>query len=151
PALAELLFHRRRRAVAAPGRGASRVTPCHRGAVERRVERVLFELEPAPERLARPPAPRAPLLALDNAGRLAVEVGALSVPRRNHRQRLEGEPRFDARTAHSLVALHRIERAIVRATRAHRDVRTATNQMPSCRTSPPPSSRARPRPVNQRL
>src|SRR5512146_256226 len=68
PALAEPLLLRRRRAVAASRACASGVAPRHRGAVERRVELVLVELEPAAQRLARTASPRAAFLALDDAG-----------------------------------------------------------------------------------
>src|SRR3954452_15096901 len=77
PELAEILLARRRGAVAAARRLASRVAARHRGAEERRVERLLVELEPAAERLACAPPPRQALLALDDAGRLSVHIGAL--------------------------------------------------------------------------
>src|SRR4029453_2618185 len=58
PERAELLLLRRWRPVAASARSASRVATRDRRTVERRVERVLVELEPAAQRLAAAPGPR---------------------------------------------------------------------------------------------
>src|SRR4029077_6634593 len=77
PEGAELLLARRRRAVAAAGRGAPRVAARHRRAVEGRVEVVLLELEPAAKRPAGAATPREPLFSLDHARRLAEHVRTL--------------------------------------------------------------------------
>ncbi len=68
-----------------PTRRAPGIAARDRGAVEGRVELVLLELEPAAQRPAGTPAPRQPFLSLDDAGRLAEEVGALARARRAHR------------------------------------------------------------------
>src|SRR5207247_3335808 len=52
PELAELLLARRRRPVAAAGRCPAGIAARDRGAVERRIERILVQLEPAAERPA---------------------------------------------------------------------------------------------------
>ena len=99
PELAEVLLARRRCAVAATRRHAPGIAACHRRAVERRVERLLLELEPAAELLAGAAAPREPLLALDDPGRLSEEIRVLAGERAPHRQRLEREAGLDAGTA----------------------------------------------------
>jgi hypothetical protein len=76
PAGAEAPFGRCRRAVAAAA-GPARITPCDGGAIEGRVEGVLVELEPAPQRPPCTAAPGRALLTLDDPGRLTVEVRAL--------------------------------------------------------------------------
>src|SRR5439155_14724981 len=119
PELAQLLLARRRRAVAAPGRRAARVTPGHRGTVEGPVEGLLVELEPAAQRAACPAAPREPLLSLVDTWSLSVHIGALVVERRPHRRRLEWVPGLDARAAARQVALERGERAIRRPADRH--------------------------------
>src|SRR5436309_685655 len=80
----------------ASGGGAARVAARDRGAVERRVELLLLELEPAAQRAAGPPPPRQPLLALDHARRLAEEVRALPGTGHPHGQRLERIAGLDA-------------------------------------------------------
>ena len=112
PELAELLLARRRRPVAAARRRPARVAARDRAAVERLVELVPVELEPAAQGGAGAAAPGPPLLALDDAGRLAVEVGALAAGGRAHRPRLEREAGLDAGPADGGVALERGERAI---------------------------------------
>src|SRR5207253_2096709 len=77
PEGAELLLARRRRPVASSRRGLSRIAACDRGAVERCVELVLLELEPAAQSPARAAAPGAALFAFDDAGRLAEHVCVL--------------------------------------------------------------------------
>src|SRR5215211_6360789 len=141
PERAELLLPRRRGAVAAAAPRLARIAPRDRGAVEGRVEVVLAELEPPPQRAAGPTAPRASLLALDRARRLAEHVGALALVGLDDRERLERVARLDAGPADSLVALQRGNRAIARA--AARQERTATNQRPANSVFPPPSSRER--------
>src|SRR5215216_3313667 len=76
PERAELLLTRRRGAVAAAAPGLARIAARDRGAVEGRVELVLAELEPPPQRAAGPAAPRAPLFALDRARRLAEHLSS---------------------------------------------------------------------------
>src|SRR2546423_11101547 len=78
PERAELLLARGRRAVAATGGSAPRIATGDGRAVERLVELVLVQLEPAPERLPRAAAPRSPLLSFDDPGRLAVHVRGLA-------------------------------------------------------------------------
>src|SRR5262249_45473418 len=78
PKRAELLLARCRRAVAAPRSGASRIAAGDRRAVERRVELLFVQLEPAPQGLARAATPGAALLAFDDPGRLAVHVRDLA-------------------------------------------------------------------------
>src|SRR5712691_3559009 len=77
PERAELLLAERRRAVSPAGRRAAGIATRHRGAVERRVELVLVQVEPAPERFARAATPWPALLTLDDTGSLAVHVRAL--------------------------------------------------------------------------
>src|SRR5207247_6489640 len=119
PELAELLLARRRRAVAAAGRCPAGIAARDRGAVERRIERILVQLEPAAERPAGTAAPGQPLLALDDARRLSVHIGALICERRAHGQRLERVARLGARTAAREVALKRGEGAIARLADGH--------------------------------
>ena len=69
---------RRRRLPVAALRVLARVAARDRGAVEGRVELVLVELEPAAQRSAGAAAPRAALLALDDARGLAEHVRALA-------------------------------------------------------------------------
>src|SRR3954452_15490753 len=78
PERAQLLLARRRRPVAASRSRPSRIAPCDGGAVERRIELVLLEVEPAAQGLAGTAAPRAALLALDDAGCLSVHVRTLA-------------------------------------------------------------------------
>jgi hypothetical protein len=96
---------RRRGAITAAGRRLARIAARHRGAVEGRVEVVLVELEPASQRSAGSAAPRATLLALDRARRLAEHVGALALIRLDDRERLERVAGFGARAADALIAL----------------------------------------------
>ena len=160
PVLAEPLLLRRRRTVAPSRRRPARIAARDRRAVERLVEGVLVELEPAPQRLAGAPAPRPPLLALDDPRRLAEQVRALPAERREHGQRLERVPGVDAGAAGPLVALERRQRAVGDGSAgahepgsrsepgsASSGARTTTNYAPSKRISPPPSSAASPRPV----
>src|SRR5436190_19637914 len=76
PGRAECALLRCRRPVTAAGRRLARVAAGDGGAVEGVVELVLVQPQPAAERPARAPAPRPPLLGLDDPGRLAVHVGA---------------------------------------------------------------------------
>src|SRR5215470_14381825 len=78
PEGAQLLLARPRRAVAAAGGRAAGIAARYRRAVERLVELLLVELEPAAKRLACTAAPGSALLALDDARRLAVHVRALA-------------------------------------------------------------------------
>src|SRR5437588_12104759 len=112
PERAQLPLTRSRRAVAASRRRAPRIAPRHRCAVERRVEGVLLEVEPAAERLAGPAPPRQSLLALDDAGRLSEEIRALTRMRGAHRPRLERVAGFDARPAAREISLERDDRSI---------------------------------------
>src|SRR5581483_332302 len=138
-----------RHAVSGAGRRAAGIAARDGRAVERGIELVLVEVEPATEVLAGAAPPRPPLRALDHARRLAVDVGALAGVALEHRQRLERVPRLDARPADTVVALQRRERPVGRT--AARHARTSTNQRPSSRTSPPPSSPSSPSPVKNRL
>src|SRR5262249_49107323 len=79
PERAELLLAWRRGTVSPSGGGLPRVTARHRRAVERAIESLLVELEPAAQVLAGAPAPGSVLRSFDGAGRLPVEVGALAV------------------------------------------------------------------------
>ena len=78
-----------------PAERATRIAPRDRRAVERRVERVLVEPEPAAQRLAGAAAPGPALLALDHARRLAEEVRASvqHAPRAPGATRSETPPR----------------------------------------------------------
>src|SRR5438045_1004063 len=100
PELAQRLLARRRCSVTATRWRATGVTPRHRSAVERRIELVFVELEPATERSPGTSAPRAPLFAFHDAGRLAVHVGALVDAVVADRPGLEWEAGFDARSTH---------------------------------------------------
>lgn len=105
PERAQLLFGRGWSAVAASRRWTAGVTARHRCAVERRVERVLVQLEPAAQRLPGAAAPRQALFAFDDAGRLAVQIRVLIRERRAHRERLERIASFGACAAAGQVAL----------------------------------------------
>src|SRR6185503_14185270 len=125
------------RAVAAPGLRPSRVAARDGRAVERLVEGVLVEVEPATQRPTGATPPRTALEAFLHSGCLPIEVCALAVNRRQDRQRLERVPGFDAGAAHTKVALERGQRAVGRPPPCHGE-RTATNQRrskivtPSC-------------------
>ena len=67
----------------------ARVAARHRRAVERRVEGLLVEVEPAAQRPAGAPAPRPPLLALHDPGGLPEQVGPLAEPPLEDGERLE--------------------------------------------------------------
>src|SRR5436305_14935168 len=112
PESAQVAFARRRGSVAAPGRRATGIATCDGRAVERRVERVLVQLEPAAERLPGAAAPRQALFAFDDAGRLSVQVRTLVRERRSHGQRLEREACLDARATAREIALQRRKRSI---------------------------------------
>ena len=77
PEGAELLLAGRRRPISATRRRASGIATGHRRAVERPVEVVFVQLEPAAKRLAGATAPRATLCSFDDARRLPVHVRAL--------------------------------------------------------------------------
>src|ERR687897_3450737 len=145
PERAELLLARCGRAIPAARRRPARVAARDRRAVEGRVELVLVQLEPAAERLPGAAPPGQPLLALDDPGRLAVDVCALARVRLDDRQGEEREALLGAGAADAVVALEGGDRAVRRA--APRQARTATKYVPSWRISPPPSSSARPAPV----
>src|SRR5262249_12950031 len=115
PERAEPLLLRARRPVAAARGRAARIAARHRCAVERAVEGVLVEVEPAAERAAGAAPPRPALGALDRARRLAEEVRALAAARRGDRERAERMPGLPARAAPPLVAAERVERAVRRA------------------------------------
>src|SRR5262245_16999809 len=134
PERAQLLLAHGRRPVASTRRRPTRVAARHRGAVERRVERVLVEPEPPAQRLPGATSPRTPLLALEDAGCLAEDVRLLAgVP-------LEPKPGLGARPARTIVTLERRERPVRRAAPRHTGERTTTNQFPPNTTSPPSSS-----------
>ncbi len=112
PGPAELCLAGGGQAVAATGRALPRIAARHGRAVEEARERVLVEVEPAAKRAARTSAPRAALLALDRARRLADEQCPLARPALEHRRRRDREPRLRARTAGPAVALQGGERAV---------------------------------------
>src|SRR3954469_17327163 len=141
PERAELLLARRRRAVTAAARRLAGIAARDRRAVERLVELVLVELEPAAEGAARAPPPRQALDSFLHSRRLPEDVRTLAAVGLDDRERLEREARLDARPADAVVPLQRRERAVARA--PARQERTATNQWPAKRISPPPSSAAR--------
>src|SRR4051794_2396146 len=147
PVLAKPLLLRRRGAIAAARRGPPGIAPRDRRAVERAVEGLLVHLEPPPQCLAGAAAPRPTLLTLDDARGLAEQVRALPTERGKHRPRLQRIARLGAGAARALITLHRRQRAIGDAPASHSAERTTTNHIPSKRTSPPPSSSARPAPV----
>ena len=142
PERAELLLRRGRRPIAAACRATPRIAPRDRGAVERRVEVVLVEPEPAAQRLAGATSPWPKLLALDHARCLSEEIRALPRIALDHRTRLDRKPSLGARTARPVVTLERGERPVRRPPPRHPRERTTTNQFPSKRTSPSPSSSA---------
>src|SRR5581483_2417218 len=149
PEPAQLLLARAGDPVAGARRRPAGIAARDRRAVEGGVELVLVEVEPAAEVLPGAAAPGSALVALDRPRRLAVDVGALAFVTFEHRQGLERVAGLDARPADTVVALQRGERAVARAPPRH--ARTSTNQRPSKRTSPPPSSASRPAPVKKRL
>src|SRR5437868_13870516 len=112
PERAQLALARRRCAVTAARRSATGIATRHRRAVERRVEGVLVQLEPAAQRLPGAPAPWQALLPLDDPGRLPVHVRALVRVRRAHLQRLGRAARRDAGPAAGAVALARGDRPV---------------------------------------
>src|SRR5207253_2950700 len=128
PEGAELLLTRRGRAVAAAAACLAGVAPSDGGAVERRVELVLVELEPAAQSTARAAAPRQALHAFLHSRRLPEHVGALPLVRLDDRERLQRVAGLDAGAADAVVALKRGQRSVARA--APRQERTATNQRP---------------------
>ena len=120
PERAEPLLARRRRAVAAAGRGATGIAARHRRAVERRVERVLVELEPAAQRLPGPAAPRAPLARPRRSrapGRGGTRAGP-DGPRAPEATRADSRPRAHARQR-ALSRCERRERAVGAAADGH--------------------------------
>src|SRR6266508_361870 len=151
PERTELLLPRGRRPVTTAARCASRVAARDRGAVERRVELLLVELEPPAQGLACATTPGTALFSLDDSRRLPENVRPLSRTAFEDRQRLERVARLGARAADAGVALKRVQRAVRRAPAGQAGERTTTNQRPSKRTSPPPSSEASPSPVKNRL
>src|SRR5689334_9292946 len=140
PEGAELLLAWRRRPVATARGRASGIATRHRGAVERPVEVVLVELEPAAQSLAGSSPPGSALGALDDPGCLAVHVRTLVQVLVHDRQRVEWEAGLDARTAHAQVALERSEGAVRRAPPGQA---WATRNQRPLKSSRPPSSRAR--------
>src|SRR5947208_694157 len=145
PERAELLLARRGRAVAATAQGTSRIAAGDRRAVEGRVELLLVEAEPAAERPSRTASPGASLDAFDDTGSLPEDVRALAGTSLEDGHRLERISGFCARSARPVVPLERGDRAVGRP--APRQAATATNQRPSWRTRPPPSSAASLEPV----
>src|SRR5439155_20741370 len=117
-------------------------------AVDACLDRLFGQLEQPGARRAGAAAPRPPLFALDDAGRLAVHVGMLARVDVAYGPRLERVARLDARPADVEVALQRGKGAVRAAPPRH--ARTTTNQRPSCRISPPSSS-ASCSPVKTRL
>ena len=128
--------------IAAARRDTPRIAPCDRGAVEHPVEVVLVEPEPAAQRLAGATSPWPELLALDHARRLSEQIRALPRIALDHRTRLDRKPCLGAGTARPVVTLERGERPVRRPPPRHPRERTTTNQFPSNRTSPSPSSSA---------
>src|SRR5207247_6950439 len=125
----QLPLARCRRAVAAPGRRTSRIAARDRRTVERRVELLLLELEPATQCLAGTAAPGAALLALDDPRCLPVHIGALPGVDVAHGQRIEWVACLDAGPAAGEIPLQRRERPVRAAPARH--ARTTTNQRPS--------------------
>ena len=123
PEAAQLHLGRSGRAVAAAAGASARVAARDRAAVERRVELVLFQLEPAPQCGARPTAPGAALFALDHPGRLPDNQGALPSVSLDDRERGERKPRVGACPAAAIVALQRVEGS-VRSPSTHAAPRT---------------------------
>src|SRR5262249_9451178 len=119
PERAQLLLARRRRSIATAQDRTSGVAAGDRSAVERRVEGGLVHGEPAAQRLARSPSPRAPLDAFDGARRLAEDEGALPSVALEDGHRLEPEACFRAGAAAAVVPLQRRERAVRRPTPGH--------------------------------
>src|SRR5690348_8110175 len=99
PERAELLFARRRRPVAATGPCAPWVASGDGRAVERRVELLLVEVQPAPKRATCAASPRSALLSLDGPGCLAVHERGLIEAIVADRPRLERIARVHARAA----------------------------------------------------
>src|SRR5919108_688779 len=139
PVGAELLLPRRRGPVAASARRLPGIAAGDGGAVEGRVEVLLVQLEPATERPAGAAAPRQAFLALDRAGRLSVDVGALPGVRLDHRPRLERIAGLDAGAADAVVALERGDRPVRRPAPGHGEA-TITKSRLRWSTRPPSSS-----------
>src|SRR5215218_9278301 len=138
PERAELLLARLGRAVAVSGGRFPGVAARDRHAVERRVELVLVQLQPPAERAAGAAAPRQPLLALEHAGRLAVDVRALAGVGLDDGERLERVAGLDAGAADSVVALEGGDRAVRRTAPRHGEA-TITKYRFACSTRPPSS------------
>ena len=102
----------RRQSIATARRRAARVAPSDGRAVERRVEPLLVHLQPGAQRAARAAAPGSQLGALDQSGRLSVEVGLCLRGALEDGQRLERIARLRARAAAPVVALERREGAV---------------------------------------
>ena len=103
----------RRRPVAAPRRGPSRIAARHRGAVERGVEDILLEAQPPAERLSRATAPRAPLRALDEPGCLPDQVRAAAGSTVYDRLRFQRVSGLDAAPTAGEIALQCGDGAVV--------------------------------------
>src|SRR4051794_38778615 len=114
PEPAQFLLPRGGHPVARARRRAAGIAARDGSAVEGGVEGLLVEVEPAPQVLSRAPAPGAPLLPLDHAGRLAVHVGALPLVAFQDRKRLQWIARFGAGAADAVVALEGGEGAVRR-------------------------------------
>jgi hypothetical protein len=112
PEAAKLELPRGRRTVAPTGWMAPGIAARHRRAVEKAVEFLLVELEPATQRPAGATAPRPPLLALDDSRRLPDDHGALTRSAFEDGQRLQREPCLRARAANAVVPLQGGQRAI---------------------------------------
>src|ERR671924_669666 len=135
PVGAELLLPRRRGPVAAPARRLPGIAAGDGGAVEGCVEVLLVQLEPATERPAGAAAPRQPLLALDGARRLPVDVRTLAGVRLDHRPGFEGVPGLDARAADAVVALEGGDRPVRRPAPGHGEATITTSSRPTRRAS----------------
>src|SRR5437879_1830449 len=107
PERTELLLSRGRRPIASASRCPPGVTTRHGRAIERLVELVLVQLQPAPQGLPGPPAPRAALAAFDDARRLSEHVRPLTLAPLEHGERLERVSRLFAGAAQSVVPLAR--------------------------------------------
>src|SRR5918996_4201948 len=138
PEGAERLLLRRRQPVAPAAGQAPGIAARHGGAVERVVELVLVEPEPAAEGLPGAAAPRPELLPLEHARRLPEQICPLILATLEDGHRLERMAGLEAGAAGAGVALERAERPVRGAPPRH-DA-TATNQRPEGRTRPPPSS-----------
>src|SRR5262249_2136810 len=102
---------RARGAVAATGGSPARVTASHGRAVERRVEGVLVELQPASQGPAGASAPGPLLESLDHARRLAQQVRPLAPVALDDRPRPDRVAGLEAQAARPVRALKRPDRA----------------------------------------